>query len=121
MAEKHRSKPPGSCKEGPAHGGAWGLVNVLAHAVDHLVQLAGDARIFCNPAGEGVGDAVEEAVSCLLPPVEGGLMPLLVNVGDPLHPDHAVAPQLHDGVVSLVLQEKSKQADLLSGRAAETG
>lgn len=56
------------------------LVVVLADAVDDLVKLASNDRVFRYPAGKHVGGGVEEAPGGAVAPVEGGIFPLAQNI-----------------------------------------
>jgi hypothetical protein len=76
------------------------LVDDVATTINHLMKLAGQCGVFYHAAGEGVGGRIEEPKGILLAPIESGLLPLLVNVRDPLHADNL---ELHDRAVGLVL------------------
>jgi hypothetical protein len=89
-------------------GPLWGrfaLVEVLAHAVDHLVELARNDGIYGDPAGQHVGGGVEEAPRGAVAPVEGGIFPLAEDVRDTLDADDVLSVEVHDGMVGTLVGE----------------
>src|SRR5438132_96639 len=81
------------------------LIDVLAHAVNDLVELAGNDGVFSHPAGEHVGGGVEEPPRRAVAPVEGGILPLAEDVRDTLDADDVLSVKVHDGVVGALVRE----------------
>ena len=78
-------------------------VDPVANAVDDGMQPAGDTGILRDPPSQGESRGVEEPPRvALIEFLEGGLIPFLHHLGDPLDVDHALPIEAENGVVGLL-------------------
>ena len=88
-------------------------VDPVANAVDDGMQPAGDTGILRDPPSQGESRGVEEPPRvALIEFLEGGLIPFLHHLGDPLDVDHALPIEDENGVVGLLIGQEGSPVPL---------
>jgi hypothetical protein len=84
------------------------LVDDFTDTINDLVELAGDAGVLGDAAGERVGGGVEEPPGCaiFLELVECGIVPLTCNVSNALDADHTLPVHIQDDVIGAFVGER---------------